>query len=291
MIHWTRRHFLTSGGIAAATVAAYPVAFETQWLETTHHRVSVPGTAHVRVLHLSDLHSSWAVPSSLIERAFRNGLQSNPDLICLTGDFITHRSDFDTSELIRLLQGLSAACPTFAVLGNHDGGAWAQRHAGNASHRTVERILDQAGVTLLHNRGAQLEVRGLRLGLVGVGDLWSGELQPDAAFRSMERQGAVLLMSHNPDTKEELSRYHWDVMLSGHTHGGQVVIPFDGPRYAPVRDKRFVQGLHRWNGRSLYISRGVGSVGSVRFRCRPEVSVLDLVGGLPPSKAALQSSL
>ena len=65
-------------------------------------------------------------------------------------------------------------------------------------------------------------------------------------------------------------------MLCGHTHGGQVIIPFEGPRYAPVEDKAFVSGLKNWRDRQIYITRGVGNLGSVRFRCRPEVTILDL---------------
>ena len=65
-------------------------------------------------------------------------------------------------------------------------------------------------------------------------------------------------------------------MLSGHTHGGQVLIPLVGERYAPVQDKRFVAGLKRWEGRQIYVTRGVGSLAGIRFRCRPEITVLDL---------------
>lgn len=274
---FTRRRLLWTGAAAAAAAAAYPVAVEPRWFELTRHRVpAIPGARQfVRVLHLSDLHASWAVPLSSIEAAIRMGLAGQPDIVCLTGDFITYR-DFDSRAYAAALRQLTAARPAFAVLGNHDGGVWAYQRRGFADHQAVERLLEDAGIVLLHNRSVETEARGCKLNIVGVGDLWSHELRPDPAFRGLRGGAPVLLLSHNPDSKELLKPYRWDLMLCGHTHGGQVMIPFEGPRYAPVADLRFVSGLHAWNGRSIYITRGVGNLGGVRFLCRPEVSILDV---------------
>ncbi len=229
------------------------------------------------MLQLSDLHASWAVPMGLIERAIELGLAAEPDVVCLTGDFITHTADFDSGRLVEALRRLSRVKPTFAALGNHDGGRWAKQHRGFGDHAVVERMLEEAGVTLLHNRSAEVvTVRGASVRLVGVGDLWAAELDAGKAFREVKRRGPVVLLAHNPDSKEQVAGYDWDVMLSGHTHGGQVLVPFQGPRFAPVQDKRFVEGLRDWDGRRIFISRGVGNLGGVRLGCRPEVSVLDL---------------
>ena len=92
----------------------------------------------------------------------------------------------------------------------------------------------------------------------------------------MDPRSLVVLLAHNPDSKDILGAYPWDLMLSGHTHGGQVIVPFDGPRFAPVEDKRYVAGLKPWGTRQIHVSRGVGNVGGVRFRCRPEVSLLSV---------------
>lgn len=271
----TRRRLL----LGAAPAIAYPVFIEPRWLEVTHTPVSLASAQSIRILHLTDMHASWAVPLSSIASAIETGLAEHPDLACLTGDYITHRSDFDSKEYIALLKRLSAAVPTFAVLGNHDGGSWAQQRHGYPDHKVVESLLDQAGIELLHNRSQQLTLRGHAFTLVGVGDLWSDEIDTGRAFRgvAMDR-GPVILMSHNPDSKESLARVPWHLMLSGHTHGGQVIIPFDGPRYAPVNDLRFVAGLRAWEDRQIYTSRGVGNLGGVRFRCRPEVTLLDVDG-------------
>src|SRR5262249_30697043 len=163
---------------------------------------------------------------------------------------------------------------TFAVMGNHDGGDWAWRHFGNPSHRAVDHILEDAGIELLHNRSVQVEVRGARMNLVGVGDLWSDEIDERRAFADARGGMPTVLLAHNPDSKDELKRSPWDLMLSGHTHGGQVIVGFDGSRYAPVEDKRYVAGLKPWGTRQIHVTRGVGNIAGVRFRCRPEASVL-----------------
>jgi predicted MPP superfamily phosphohydrolase len=273
----TRRRLLASV-LTAGSAAAYPVLVEPRWLELTHTRVPLNAQTStvIRILQLSDFHASWAVPFSTINSAIHLGLSSNPDLICVTGDFITRRYDFDADYYVRVLKQLTASDAVFAVLGNHDGGIWAKERSGFPDHAVVERILSDAGITLLHNRSQQVEVRGRKLRLVGVGDLWANELNADRAFSGVGEEERAVLLSHNPDSKDLLGGFPWNLMLCGHTHGGQVIIPFEGPRYAPVVDKRFVAGLHGWNGRQIYTSRGVGNLGSLRFMCRPEVTVLDL---------------
>ena len=238
----------------------------------TVSRVRLPEP--VRILHLSDLHFSLPVPLSLIDNAITLGLEQQPDVICLTGDFITSHEDLSSGDYARALSRLSAAAPTFAVLGNHDGGSWAAAIGGYTDSRVVRRLLGTAGVRLLHNSSARVSIRSAGLSLVGLGDLWSAEVNAQAAFSAIRTQEPVILLAHNPDTKDLVRRYTWDLQLSGHTHGGQVLIPFDGPRFAPVMDKRYVEGLRPWGSRQIHVSRGVGNLARVRFRCRPEVNLL-----------------
>lgn len=258
---------------------AYPVVIEPRWFELTKTRIKIAGGHTVRLLHLSDMHRSWAVPLSSIEAAIRAAIAQQPDLIMLTGDFITHRYDFDQASYTKALRQLTLTARTFAVLGNHDGGRWAKDRRGYSDHSVVERLLEDAAITLLHNRSEAIEVRGRKILLVGVGDLWADELDARHAFAGAQANTPTILLSHNPDSKDMVRSFRWDLMLCGHTHGGQIIIPFEGPRYAPVSDKRFVAGLHEWDGRQIYISRGVGNLGGVRFMCRPEVSVLDVAVG------------
>ncbi len=262
---------------ACGAAPAYPCYLEPRWLDVGQHQVKLPRAAFfepVRVLHLSDLHYSPVVPLSLIQAGVTLGLEQRPDLICLTGDFITHREELDLAAYGRTLERLSAAAPAYAVLGNHDGGRWAQRGGGYPGHQVVEKLLQQSGVQLLHNRSLKLRIRNSRFTLVGVGDLWAEEIDAPQAFAGVDRREPVVLMSHNPDSKDVLQDHPWDLMLSGHTHGGQVLLPFDGPRFAPVEDKRYVEGLKPWGARQIHVTRGVGNLHGVRFRCRPEVSLL-----------------
>jgi predicted MPP superfamily phosphohydrolase len=270
----TRRKLLCS---FFGSSLVYPCFLEPRWLDLTRRsvRLQTPiGGPPVRILHLSDLHASLLVPLSMIERAITAGLAEKPDLICVTGDFITHRQDFHAGEYAAALRRLSAAAPTYAVMGNHDGGEWASQHLGNRDHRTVDRILEDAGIEVLHNRSVSVDVRGSRMNLVGVGDLWSDEIDERRAFAEVKGGRSTVLLAHNPDAKSEVRRSPWDLMLSGHTHGGQIIIGFDGSRYAPVEDKRYVAGLKAWGTRQIHVTRGVGNIAGVRFRCRPEASVL-----------------
>jgi len=234
------------------------------------------GDTPIRVLHLADLHASVFVPLSMIDHAITLGLATRPDLICVTGDFITIREGFQAPDYAHLLRRLSSAAPTYAVLGNHDGGTWSGNHLGFSDHRVVDGILHDAGIELLHNRSVPFRAHGAALTLAGVGDLWNREVSGERAFSGIAAGAPVVLLAHNPDTKDHLAGWRWDLMLSGHTHGGQVIVPFEGPRYAPVVDKRYIAGLKPWGTRWIHVTRGVGNVGGVRFRCRPEVSVLTL---------------
>jgi predicted MPP superfamily phosphohydrolase len=280
-----RRFFLgaaTVGAIGAA--AGYPLYAEPRWLEVKRTTIRIgrdtavesPGRP-VRILQLTDMHASRVVPMSLIEEAASLGAAEKPDIICLTGDFVTFRSRYDTGAYTRVLGELARVAPTYAVLGNHDSGSWGKTMEEATE---VERMLERAGIPILHNKSQRMTVRGKSFQLVGVGDLWAQQVDAPAAFESVDSKEPVILLAHNPDTKEEVGKYAWDLMLCGHTHGGQVILPIGGARFAPVRDKRYVSGLHPWHdGRLIYTSRGVGNLGGIRFNCRPEVTILDVAMG------------
>jgi len=86
-----------------------------------------------------------------------------------------------------------------------------------------------------------------------------------------------IVLAHNPDSKDYLGDFDWQLMLCGHTHGGQIAVPLLGAPHAPIKDKRFIEGLNPWRDRFIYTTRGVGSLYGTRLYCRPEVSIIDLV--------------
>jgi len=126
---------------------------------------------------------------------------------------------------------------------------------------------------LLRNSNTEFQAKGRTIKLVGLGDFWAGDFEPAHAFPAPSST-QTLLLSHNPDTKDLLTEYQWDLMLSGHTHGGQFALPLLGTPFAPVRDQRYVEGLKPWEGRQIHVTTGVGNLYGMRFNCRPEVSLL-----------------
>ena len=274
---WTRRAFI-SALVAAPTGAAYARLVEPRWLDVRRLDVRIPGstlTAPLRILHVADLHATDAASLGYLGRALETGLAEQPDLIVATGDFITSR--FNAWQAYRdLLARLPAAAPTYACLGNHDGGDWSSPRGGYPTPSPVADCLVGAGIRLLDNATAHWAGPCGTVALTGLGDLWSGRFQPARAFADAAGQAPALrlLLAHNPDSKDRAKDQPWDLMLSGHTHGGQVVVPLFGAPFAPVTDYRYIEGLHTWESRQLFITRGVGSLHRIRFNCRPEVSVL-----------------
>ena len=257
--------------------AAWACVVEPGWLEFTERVCPIPHlTRPVDIVHLSDLHASVEVPVSLIERSVDMAVSAKPDIICVTGDFVTVATGFDRRWYEKTLSKLAAARPTYAVLGNHDGGKWSGYGGGLRGPGEVTRMLEASGVEVLSNRSVKISPQGSPLRLVGVHDVWSGFMDAPKAFSEVGDGEGVVLLSHNPDSKKPLGKYPWNVMLSGHTHGGQVVMPITGTNPAPVADRRYVEGLKPWRDRWIHVSRGVGSIKGVRFNCRPEVTLLRL---------------
>jgi hypothetical protein len=278
---FSRRKFLASVGLAGLGGVIYVHWVEPHWLDVGRHEIhlSKDGVKKpLKVLQLSDFHASPVVSLNFIKEAIQLGLKQQPDLILLTGDFITHRFA-QLDGYVEALSPLAKTAPTFACLGNHDGGLWAGRGHGYEDTEFIRNVLSKANVTLLHNAAQPIRIRDWNLTLVGLGDSWAEEMQPEEAFAQApaNRGDATLLMSHNPDTKTALKPFVWDLLLCGHTHGGQVCLPFFGAPFAPVRDKNFLGGLYRWDNRWIHVTRGVGNLHGVRFNCRPEVSLLTLV--------------
>src|SRR3954469_16652543 len=151
----SRRKFLAAIGSGGLWPAAYMHWGESDWLQVGRHRVPIDSEwPSVRILHMSDLHASPVVSLTQINEAIDVGLHLKPDLICLTGDYITRKYDY-FDELGHLLRRLPDAAPCFACLGNHDGGRWSA-HLGYADTTKVERMLSRAGITLLRNSSVRM---------------------------------------------------------------------------------------------------------------------------------------
>ena len=135
-------------------------------------------------------------------------------------------------------------------------------------------------IKLLHNQRESIYLKGQILSISGVGDLWSKTCLPQKCLppqTSQSNSGPSIVLCHNPDAKEILDSYKWDLMLCGHTHGGQFKVPFlNFTPFAPVSDHSMVEGLHSWKGRQIHVTRGVGNLWGIRLNCRPEISLLEI---------------
>ncbi len=234
-------------------------------------------TETLRIVHLTDLHLSSPVSIAYLSKVFQQATLQHPDLICLTGDFYTDKLP-DKAAYAHALRILSECAPTFACPGNHDGGAWSYPRGGYPSTKELRGLLESANITLLENRTELRNIRGHSILIAGLGDLWAGQCSPETIQPALDTTSASLriLLTHNPDSKIRAKPLKWDLLLAGHTHGGQLWIPGFGAPFAPVRDKDFLNGLYEYDNRKIYVSPGVGNLHGLRINCRPEISILDL---------------
>ncbi len=278
----SRRAFLAALAVGGAglSAAAYARYAEPGWFDVAEVPLDpriFPAPRGLRILHLSDLHLGPHVALGHIERAVELGLAQRPDLVALTGDFITGRLR-EAAAYAAVLRRLSAAAPTFACLGNHDAIVADGPIGEVARTAAVMGLLRSAQVETLVNETREVAVRGGRLKVSGLGDLWTKQNHPARCLALRRGPGreplAHLLLNHNPDARIAAMPYHWDLMLCGHTHGGQIGLPGLAEWVAPVDDKSHIEGLRERDGRLIHISRGVGNLYGVRFWCRPQVSLL-----------------
>lgn len=282
----SRRRFLRAvlgTGAVVGVLGAYATAVEPFWLQMHEMPLAVaglpPAFAGFRIAQLSDLHTGDLVPYSYLQRAVRQLNDAKPDLVLITGDLIHHEMRFIPAAVDLIAQ---IRAPKVASLGNHDYLPYSSEpRSFTVLADALQRELPRADCPLLRNAAIPWDHAGARIWLVGLEDFWSDLFDPAAAFAATARATEPrLVLSHNPDSVPDLMPYRPSVIFSGHTHGGQVRLPFIGAPLLPVVDRRHDQGrfdLAGPNGQiTLYVSRGVGFLHQVRFLCRPEVPIFRL---------------
>jgi hypothetical protein len=245
-----------------------------RWVRLERAAVPVPGLpaglAGLRIGLLTDVHYDPRRPLAILERGVALLNAAAPDVIVLGGDYVDRRAiGFD--RCAATLGRLRAPLGTYAILGNHDYWPGADLIAAK---------LAAAGPVVLRNRGCRLLAPGgTPFWLVGLDDAARGHDDLDVALAGVPEGDTRVLLAHEPDVADKVAArgLRFALQLSGHTHGGQVVLPIVGSPVLPRLGRRYVAGLYETPSGPVYTSRGIGSVPPyLRFRSPPEVAVLTL---------------
>jgi uncharacterized protein len=207
-----------------------------------------------------------------------NGL--HPDLVVLVGDFVSvppfgdeKKAAFAAEPCARLLRRITAPHGLWAVMGNHDDATDPER---------VTRALQAENIQVLDNQSQPIEQDGARFWLAGVDDVLNGTADLSKTMHNVPAGEAVILLAHEPDFADEAAQFPIDLQLSGHSHGGQIRIPFLPPLYLPELAKKYFWGTYHIGPLTLHTSAGLGTIGiPMRLNCPPEITLLTL---RPPAK-------
>jgi uncharacterized protein len=285
----TRRGFIRLCFLGILGVAAGKGFLNSRDLELSQVVVWLKGLPPsfdgLKVGHITDIHAGPLVSQGLIRQGVDLILGAQPDLIVLTGDFVSgatkilwttyggfkqHHCDYCMQELGRLRAPLG----TFAVLGNHD--FW----SGKTVAEKIAKDLANVGIRVLRNEAVTLKKGSQSVDLVGVDDYWENTYDLVRALQGSPDGSLRVLLSHNPDVNEDINviRKRIDLVVSGHTHGGQIVLPLLGAPYLPSPfGQKYRAGLVRDGNRQTYVGRGLGVFfAPIRLNCPPEVTVLTL---------------
>ena len=229
----------------------------------------------MRIVQISDFHYAEYTEAWFLREMVRHVNRLKPDMVVLTGDFISFGplpysfARRHMPECAAILSGIE--CPLrYASLGNHD---------CTIGPRYVIGPLEDHGIPVLFNQYIALERGGQRLWLAGLGSACLGMAHPNTGIPRAVWRGreACIALVHEPDILPEIANFNVDLMLAGHTHGGQVRFPFLPPFDLPPYGKHYVEGLFRRKRTQLYVNRGIGTVGvPFRLNCPPEITILTL---------------
>ena len=281
---FTRRQFLVSATaaplVAASAVSAYARVIEPYNYAITETDIFIRDLPAAfegfRITQLTDVHHSRILGLSEIQRVVDLAQATKPDLFALTGDYTTTYRRF-IEPCAEALGRLSAPEGVWAVLGNHD-------HYTDPALTT--RALQKNHITVLNNANTTLRRHADALQLCGVDDFSWGGFDWNWASRGLNAQRPTVLLSHQPIVLDLPETESVSLVLSGHTHGGQIRLPFIGaPAKFLTKDLKYAQGLFRRGSTQLYVASGTGVIGlPVRFGVRPEIAVLRLRRAIDPNQ-------
>jgi predicted MPP superfamily phosphohydrolase len=288
---WTRREFLraaaqwTAGaGVATATYGGF---FERTHVVVQRVEVALERLPHefdgFTIAQLSDFHYHPLFSAGVIRKAVELAAAQNPDLIVLTGDYVTvsefrkrdPKSALEAVPCAELLAPLTAPFGVCGVLGNHD---------SFTDPEVVAEALTARGIKVLRNEAVPLERNGARIWLAGLADVLVGAVDLRKALALVPSTEATVLLVHEPDFADQVSHHPVDLQLSGHSHGGQIRFPVVGAPMLPSLGRKYPRGLRTVRKTALYTNIGLGTIiVPVRLMAAPEVTILTLRATKVPS--------
>lgn len=269
---------MTITGFLTTTVGyMYARYIEPRQLRIEHHDIRHPlipkGFDGMKIIQFSDTHLGYNYHLHQLTELITEINRQMPDIVIFTGDLIDNPNQYkQQKKIIPILDKVDAPLGKFAIYGNHDHGGY-----GTNIYRN---IMESAGFKILRN-----EIRFIHLldnsqiRFAGLDDSMLGQPNFKPLSNKLEFDCYTILLAHEPDIATEASQYHCHFQISGHTHGGQIKIPFFGPLYTPPLGKQFIEGFYEVGSKKmkLYVNRGIGTTRiPLRFLSKPELTVFTL---------------
>ncbi|MFC3842995.1 metallophosphoesterase [Paenibacillus sp. MAH-36] len=276
-----RRAFLKYSMTAVGSLATlagvsglYGIFGERYWIQLNtvplaYHRYPA-AFAGMRIVQFSDTHLGKYYSLGQMARVVKLVQREEPDLICFTGDLFDSNYGQINDDVIPILSRLQARLGKYAVLGNHD---------MRLDPKRVKDVLERSGFTVLVNANRSIVRGNSRLWIAGIDEMFHGKPDLPLALKGTEKDEFVLLLAHEPDFADTALKFPVALQLSGHSHGGQIRIPFYGSLFTPDLGQKYEVGLYTFEKSEfhVYTNRGIGTtLFPIRFNCRPEITVFVL---------------
>jgi len=251
----------------------YAHFIEPNWIDINYIELKLPNLASAfndyRIVQISDIHVDKRTKTRYLNHIFRLVNQQKPDLIAITGDFVTRRQIKFLPKLEATLSKLNASDKVVGVLGNHD--YWTDA-------TKISEVLKKTNVLNLDNKVYTIKRDNAILNIAGVDDVWVGKDRLDLVLQQLSSKGAAILLAHEPDFADKSAATNrFDLQLSGHSHAGQIRLPFFDPPLLPGLGQKYYAGLYKVGKMFEYTNRGIGMTGlHLRFGSRPEITVFVL---------------
>ncbi|MBM7647304.1 putative MPP superfamily phosphohydrolase [Bacillus ectoiniformans] len=261
---------LSGGGYAYARFIE-PSRLQLNEVEIQHERIP-KSFNNLKIVQFSDTHLGFQYSLKQLEKHISLINSLNPDMIFFTGDLLDKPNEYESSkarETVRILQELHAPLGKFSVYGNHD-------HGGYGTD-LYQNMMKQSGFTLLKNESAEIYKDEESIFLLGIDDAMLGKPSIGLAKQRVKENHYQILLSHAPDLADEAAGSGIHLQLSGHSHGGQIQLPFVGTLITPPFAERYQEGRYDLSPLTLYVNRGLGTTRlPFRFLSVPEITIFTL---------------